>query len=141
MGDQPDNLDMDKLFSDIQQSTREVAQSFMEKMTGDPMRKYADLYRLLVREFGQNHEFWMKLQNRYLQEQMKLWMNMFTLHGNQKAEVISPAKGDKRFASAEWEEYPLFDYIKQSYLLTSRMLTEAVEHANLDPQTKKKMVF
>src|SRR6185436_5757142 len=107
---------MDKLFSSIQQSSQQVTQGVMEKMAGNPMQNYADLYRLLVKEFSQNQEFWLKLQNRYLQEQMKLWMNMFAPTGaGPQAEVAPSAKGDKRFAAAEWKQYPLFDYIKQSY--------------------------
>ena len=141
MGDQPSGIDMDKLFSSIQQSSQQVMQDMMGKMAGNPMQNYADLYRVLVQDFSQNQESWMKLQNRYLQEQMNLWMGIFTPQFEPRPEPAPPQKGDKRFNAPEWKEYPLYDYIKQSYLLTSRMLTEAVENANLDEQTKKKMVF
>jgi len=141
MGDQPSGVDMDKLFSSIQQSSEQLTQSFMEKMAGNPMQSYADLYLLLVREFSHNQEFWLKLQNRYFQEQMDLWMRMFSPAGGSKTDAAQHGKGDKRFAAPEWRDYPLFDYIKQSYLLTSNMLMEAVQNANLDAETKKKMVF
>lgn len=146
MGAQPGSVgssgvDMDKLFSSMQQSGQQAMQDMMEKMAGNPLENYADLYRVLVQDFHQNHEFWMKLQNRYLQEQMTLWMTMFNPQAAPNTDLAPPAKGDKRFNAPEWRQYPLFDYIKQSYLLTSRVLTEAVENANLDAQTKKKMVF
>ena len=141
MGAEPGGLDMDKLFSSIQQSSQQVMQDMMGKMAGNPMQNYADLYRVLVQDFSQNQESWMKLQNRYLQEQMNLWMGMFVPPGEPRPEAVPPEKGDKRFNAPEWKEYPLYDYIKQSYLLTSKMLTEAVANANLDDQTKKKMVF
>ncbi|MFT3818453.1 MAG: alpha/beta fold hydrolase [Rubrivivax sp.] len=50
-------------------------------------------------------------------------------------------KQDKRFDAPEWKRYPLFDYIRKSYQMTSKALLEAVEGANLDPATKKQMVF
>jgi polyhydroxyalkanoate synthase len=141
MDAQPRGIDMEKLFSNIQQSSQQVMQDALSKMTGDPMQNYADLYRLLVHDFSQNQEAWIKLQNRYFQDQMNLWMSMLAPQAATRTEVAPPDKGDKRFSAAEWKEYPLFDYIKQSYLLTSRMLVEAVEKAHLDEQTKKKMLF
>ncbi len=35
----------------------------------------------------------------------------------------------------------MFDYIKQSYLLTSRMLTEMAHNAKLSPQEQQKLEF
>ena len=140
MGAEP-SVDMDKLFTSMQQSGQQVMHDMMEKMTGNPMQNYADLYHVLAKDFSQNHEYWMRLQNRYLQEQMNLWMTMFSPTAAPKPAAALPDKGDKRFNAPEWKEYPLYDYIRQSYLLTSKMLVEAVDNANLDAPTKKKMVF
>ena len=46
-----------------------------------------------------------------------------------------------RFAAAEWREMPLFDYLKTSYLLTSKWLTEAVGALEVDATTKAKLDF
>ncbi len=48
---------------------------------------------------------------------------------------------DKRFAGHEWDELPVFRYFRDSYLLTSKMMMEAVEGANLDAPTKQRMRF
>ena len=141
MGAQSAGIDMDKLFSTMQQSGQQVMQDVMTKLAANPMQNYADVYQALVKDYGQNHEYWTQLQNRYLQEQMNLWMGVFSPQGAPHPDAVASEKGDKRFNAPEWKEYPLYDYIKQSYLLTSRALMEAVQHANLDPQTKKKMVF
>ena len=56
--------------------------------------------------------------------------------------VIEPGKTDKRFASPEWSENIFFDFIKQFYLLTSRMmdqLVDSIEH--IDPQQKQLVKF
>lgn len=141
MDAQSGSVDMDKLFSKMQQSSQQVMQDAIGKMTGDPMQTYGDLYRVLVQDFTRNQKAWIELQNRYFQDHMNLWMSILAPQDGARTEVAPPDKGDKRFSAAEWKEYPLFDYIKQSYLLTSRMLMEAVQNANLDGQTKKKMLF
>ncbi len=47
--------------------------------------------------------------------------------GGETAEpVAAPAKGDKRFTDPDWTDNPVFDVIKQSYLLTSDWLNELV---------------
>ena len=38
--------------------------------------------------------------------------------------VVEPAKGDKRFSDPEWSTNPVFDVMKQSYLLSSNWLTK-----------------
>ena len=40
--------------------------------------------------------------------------------GEDAEPVIAPAKGDKRFRGDDWESNQIFDFIKQSHLLTSR---------------------
>ena len=41
----------------------------------------------------------------------------------------------------EWEQSPLHNYLKQSYLLTSRWLTQTVSDSTLDNATKAKCDF
>lgn len=56
--------------------------------------------------------------------------------------IIEPNKTDKRFASPEWSENIFFDFIKQFYLLTSRMmdqLVDSIEH--IDPKQKQLVKF
>ena len=40
--------------------------------------------------------------------------------------VVKAAPRDKRFKDSEWDENVVFDYIKQSYLLTSKWINTAV---------------
>ena len=51
-------------------------------------------------------------------------------------------QGDKRFKHEDWHEHFLFDYVKQSYLITSRWLHDQVASVEgMDEQTKKKVDF
>jgi polyhydroxyalkanoate synthase len=56
--------------------------------------------------------------------------------------LVSPAAGDRRFKAAEWSENPMFDFIKQSYLMTSDWMENTVRSAQgIDDQTREKLSF
>jgi len=56
--------------------------------------------------------------------------------------VIAPEKGDKRFSDTDWQQNPVFDALKQSYLLAATtLLKSAAEVQGLDEHQQRKMVF
>ncbi len=82
------------------------------------------------------------------QQHMLLWQQMSSsMVGNAMGQgaaqpVAEPDKGDRRFRHPDWSENPLFDYLKQSYLITSRWLVETMSTlAGLDVQTARKVDF
>ena len=74
---------------------------------------------------------------------MSLWQSsMLRMMGAPALPVAEPAKGDKRFKDAGWHEHFLFDYVKQSYLITARWLHEQVASVEgLSEPAKKKIDF
>ncbi|MDR3515422.1 MAG: class I poly(R)-hydroxyalkanoic acid synthase [Azospirillaceae bacterium] len=85
-----------------------------------------------------------------VQAQMSLWTDYMTLWqrttqrflGQTTEPMIAPAKDDRRFKDAAWDENTLFDYIKQSYLLTARWMQTAVHGVDgLDEKTARKVDF
>jgi polyhydroxyalkanoate synthase len=72
-----------------------------------------------------------------------LWQNMMLrTMGMHPPAVAAVQKGDYRFKDAQWEEDFLFDFIKQSYLLTARSIYEAVAAVDgLDAAEKKRVEF
>lgn len=74
---------------------------------------------------------------------MSLWQgSMLRMMGTPAEPVMVPAKSDKRFKHEDWQEHFLFDYIKQSYLITARWMHDQVATVEgLDDQTKKKVDF
>lgn len=57
-------------------------------------------------------------------------------------ELAHMAAPGKRFAHKEWSENAIFDYIKQSYLLTSGFMSHTVHTVgDMDPRERKKMEF
>ena len=62
--------------------------------------------------------------------------------GEATAPVAQPAKGDKRFADPDWAENPVFDVIKQSYLLTANWMNALVADVEgVDPMVKRRVEF
>ena len=56
--------------------------------------------------------------------------------------VAAPAPGDKRFRHREWSENRVFDYLKQSYLLTARYLEDvASDVGDLPERDRRKVRF
>ena len=58
------------------------------------------------------------------------------------APIAPPAPGDRRFGHAAWTENPMLDFIKQSYLLTSRWIDRAIDEApDVDDATRRRARF
>lgn len=63
-----------------------------------------------------------------------------------QGEAVPPAAvpdaSDKRFLDPDWSTNPMFDFVKQAYLITSRWAENLVDTAeNLDPHTRHKAQF
>ncbi len=68
------------------------------------------------------------LQKRFLDQQQQLWNSML-LSGNKQplAPAVEADPGDRRFSSPAWQSSPVFDYVRQSYLLNSHFIRDLVE--------------
>ncbi|HUQ29518.1 MAG TPA: class I poly(R)-hydroxyalkanoic acid synthase [Usitatibacter sp.] len=102
------------------------------------MTGFAEAYRAWLEALSAKPETMMELQSRYMQEQMQLWMQAIQPEGGSKDKAEA---SDKRFSAPEWNDLPVFRYFRDSYLLTSKMMMQAVEEANLDSPTKQRMRF
>ena len=87
---------------------------------------------------------------RMLEAQMELWHGFQALWaattarmmGREAAPVIEPEAGDNRFRDAEWSDNPIFDFLKQSYLLNARWLRRSLAGIEgLDPAGAEKLDF
>jgi polyhydroxyalkanoate synthase len=59
-----------------------------------------------------------------------------------RTELSEKADSDKRFAAASWRDNPLFDMIRQSYLLVSERLLGSVDSLEgVDPRQREKLRF
>jgi polyhydroxyalkanoate synthase len=74
---------------------------------------------------------------------MELWRQTTLRFLGEPAEpVAQPSPEDRRFKDAAWNESVVFDFIKQSYLVTARWMQATVSNVDgLDPKTAKKVDF
>jgi polyhydroxyalkanoate synthase len=87
---------------------------------------------------------------RLMQAQIQLWQDYAALVNNATQRflgepikpVAQPAKEDKRFRDPAWEEGAVFDFIKQSYLLSARWIQSLVKNVEgMDEKTAQKVDF
>ena len=77
------------------------------------------------------------------QDYLSLWQATTSrMFGAEDTPVVDAPKGDRRFRDPEWRENPVYDFIKQSYLLSSRWMVDTVRKVEgLDDATAKKVDF
>ena len=104
-----------------------IGRAFMEMTT----KLMADPAALLKAQIG----FW--------QDTMTLWQNTTRRMMGIAAPQAADASGaDRRFKDEAWKENEVFDFIKQSYLLSARYVQSTVsEVEGLDPKTAQKVDF
>jgi poly[(R)-3-hydroxyalkanoate] polymerase subunit PhaC len=104
-----------------------IAQAFMDMMA----KMLANPYKLA------------QAQMNLVWDYFSLWQHsMMRFMGMDAAPVATPAKDDKRFKDEQWEEHFLFDFIKQSYLITARHIHDTVRNVEgMDETTEKKVNF
>jgi polyhydroxyalkanoate synthase len=86
----------------------------------------------------------MRAQAELFTRYMDLWQSTVRrfADGQESPPIASPAPGDRRFSDPEWQANPLFDVIKQSYLLSSNWLNELVSSVeDVEPSTKRRAEF
>jgi polyhydroxyalkanoate synthase len=76
-------------------------------------------------------------------DHLKLWQNTGQrLLGQAVDPLVTPDLTDRRFRDPAWDDHAVFDFIKQSYLLTSRWLVDTVNGVDgFDDKTKQKIDF
>ena len=75
---------------------------------------------------------------------IKIWQRMMDrMQGKSTEPLVSPAPSDKRFLDKDWQNVWMFDFIKQSYLLTAQWMHDLVrkEAEKLDPKLAQKVEF
>lgn len=146
----PDPVEMSRAMTRIaEQSQRLVSEFLARQSTDGDAGKSADPLNI-GNAFMEMTARMMADPSKLVQAQMTLWQDYLTLWqrttqrflGGEADPVIRPSKEDRRFKDQAWDENTLFDYIKQSYLLTARWMQHTVKEVEgLDDKTAKKVDF
>ena len=138
-----------RMFAEVAERAAKLLTDFAQKHpTGLPAgvsdelgiaKAFMDLYARMLGDPYALAAFSMNMTFDYLKLWQSSWMRMF---GGGAQPVAVPARGDGRFKDDEWQSSFVFDFIKQSYLITSRHVQVAVAGVeNLPEDSKKKVAF
>jgi polyhydroxyalkanoate synthase subunit PhaC len=106
----------------------------------DPLN-VSGAFLALAAAMGTDHETVMNGQVQLWQDLMGLWETTARrILGGEAAAVVAPAAGDRRFRDSEWQRNEIFDFIKQSYLLTANAVQEMVANLHGIPDNERKRI-
>ncbi|MBC8049628.1 MAG: class I poly(R)-hydroxyalkanoic acid synthase [Chitinophagales bacterium] len=82
-------------------------------------------------------------QNKFNQDFIELWGRTYRrMLGETVEPLVKPSPGDARFQDADWNNKPMFDFMKQAYLLATNWADAMVDNAaGLDERTKQRARF
>lgn len=111
-------------------------------LTPDPFHVAPALNEVMTRLAAQPDRL-MRAQADLFSQYMELWQSAARrAAGEEVAPVVAPAAGDKRFNDPDWASNPMFDLMKQSYLLSSNWLNGLIaEVEGVDPAAKRRVEF
>jgi len=145
----PDPVELSRTMSEIAERSQRIVTDFLSRHEDDESFGMGDPLNI-GGAFLEMTKQMMSQPGRLVEAQLSLWQDYMTLWQNttrrmmgvETDPVITPSKEDRRFRDAAWEDNQLFDFIKQSYLLTARWLQSTVSSVEgLDQRTAKKVDF
>ncbi len=145
----PDPVELSKTMATIAERSQRLVTEFLARQKPDGQFGMADPLNI-GSAFLEMTAKLMANPAKLMQAQITLWQDYMTLWqtatrrflGEEASPVIQPNPEDRRFKDAAWDDNAVFDYIKQSYLLTARWLQSMVRDVEgLDDKTSKKVDF
>ncbi len=143
----PDPQVIGRTMADVAERSQRIVGDWLDRQsrttpTADPLnigRAFLEMTAKLVA----NPAHLMQAQIGFWQDYVTLWQNTTRrMMGMDATPVIEPDAKDKRFRDESWRQGEVFDFIKQSYLLSARYVNDVVGHVEgLDPKTAKKVDF
>ena len=111
-------------------------------MGADPFRMGPALTGMMGRMAAQPEKL-LKAQADLFAGYMNLWQSTAKRMAGEAADpVVTPERGDRRFSDPQWSENPVFDTIKQSYLLSANWMNALVAGMEAaDPAEKRRVEF
>ena len=158
MADQPDHGAppsgdgaMPEAMARIAERSQRLVSDFLTRTSGsgdgglgmaDPMNVGAAFFELTARMMANPGQV-MQAQFDLWQDYVKLWQQTTQRVIGEPAETIAePHRDDRRFRHDDWDENVVYDYVKQSYLLTARWMQKTVRDVDgLDDKTAQKVDF
>lgn len=126
----------EQLVESLSTESKRLLQGLMRSEdTAEIITNLTDVWTQLVMQPWTNPQGWFDMISQYQQDQFKLWTNLMA------GQHSAAAANDRRFQSDEWSKLPVFDFIKQSYLLTADVLSKSTDAIPVEGADKEKLKF
>ncbi|MGH7117531.1 MAG: PHA/PHB synthase family protein [Acetobacteraceae bacterium] len=143
----PDPELIGRSMADVAERSQRIVSEWLKRQAGadhpfDPLNVGRAFFEMTTRLMASPAEL-MQAQFGFWQDYMTLWQNTARrVMGLDSNPVIEAAPTDRRFRDAAWKDNEIFDFIKQSYLLSARFVQDVVGRVDgLDPKTAQKVDF
>ena len=143
----PDAAVVGRSMADIAERSQRIVSEWLKRQHQqeqnlDPLNIGSAFLEMTARLMA-NPAQMMKAQIGFWQDYMTLWQNTARrMMGIESEPVIDALASDRRFKDDAWKDSEVFDFIKQSYLLSARYVQDVVTHVDgLDKKTAQKVDF
>ena len=143
----PDPAALSRSMADIAERSQRIVSEWLKRQSEeaprpDPLNIASAFFEMTTRLMT-NPGRLVKAQLGFWQDYMTLWQHTSRrLLGMPSPPVIEAPASDRRFKYPAWRENEIFDFIKQSYLLSARYVQDVVRHVDgLTPDTARKIDF
>ena len=144
----PDPATLGRSMSDIAERSQRIVGEWLKRQADegpgspDPFNIGSAFMEMTTRLMS-NPQKLIQMQLGFWQDYMSLWQNTARRMMGMPAEpVIEGDPRDRRFKDDAWKDSEVFDFIKQSYLLSARYIQDAVKQADgMEPATAQKVDF
>jgi len=143
----PDPAELGRSMADIAERSQRIVSEWLRRQgeqqhSPDPLN-VGSAFMEMTAKLMANPAAMMHAQLGFWQDYMTLWQNTAKrMMGTQTEAVIDAPSTDRRFKDEAWKKNEVFDFIKQSYLLSARFVQDVVKDVDgLDPKTAQKVDF
>jgi polyhydroxyalkanoate synthase len=129
---------MQAFFEQLTQANRQWTEQWSKSFPVTEPSQHLTVMHEMLHKIQQSQPEVLGAHTAFYQQQMDLWLGLIGAKPGVK--VVEPEKTDRRFNAPEWDT-PIFDYIRQNYLLTSKWLLDQINSPQYDDATREKMSF
>lgn len=145
-----DPIEFTRAMMEVYDRAAPMIEEYLQKQDMDPgdynwdPLNIAGAYTSYLERLSEDPAFFWDQQAQFWQRWFHLWQeSTLKFLGDEEADtLIEPDKSDRRFRDPEWQEGAVFDFLKQSYLLTAEWMEKSVrETPGLEDDKKEKLAF
>ena len=143
----PDPALVSRTMADVAERSQRIVADFLKRQAdapgeADPMH-IGNAFLDMTSRLMTNPAKLMQAQIGFWQDYLTLWQNTARrMMGEPAPAVIAEDQKDKRFKDEAWRDNEVFDFIRQSYLLSARYMQGLVHDAEgMDEKTAQKVDF